>query len=168
MSTLAILYLSCPQRYQTDPLGLVPALSQAHLGHLHYTHGEQSPWSGGPSCMACRLHGELCPVVAQHHRAQCPAKPDRLPLATPKIQAVRQRVQSKTSDQSHCPSHPPLPTWGTLEMFEHTRERSSTWSATTVIKRPCSTCLTRKKQLRTQNAGPLFSFTAAATVPCCR
>lgn len=99
--------------------------------------------------------------------AQGTIKPIRLPLATPKVQAVKQGVQSKTSNQSHYPSHPPLPTWGTLEMSEHTRGRSSTWSVTTAIKKLRSTCLTRKQQLRTQSAGPLFS-TATAVIPCCK
>lgn len=67
--------------------------------------------------------------------AQGTIKPIRLPLATPKVQAVKQGVQRKTSNQSYYPSHPPLPTWGTLEMSEHTRGRSSTWSVTTVIKK---------------------------------
>lgn len=93
--------------------------SQAHLGHLQLTHGEQSPRCGGPSF---RWHSELCPMVAQG-------------TIKPKIQAVKQGVQSKTSNQSHYPSHPPLPTWGTLEMSEHTRGRSSTWSVTTVTKK---------------------------------
>lgn len=58
-----------------------------------------------------------------------------MPLATLRIQAVKQGVQRETSSQSHDPSHSPLPTWGTFEMFEHTRGRSSTWSVTTVIKK---------------------------------
>lgn len=68
-----------------------------------------------------------------------------LPLLSPKI-----------SDRPLCtgPCTVPGPPWTLL--YYHSDQR------------PCSTCLTRRWQLKTQNAGSPFSFTAPATVPRCR
>lgn len=95
------------------------------LQHTHFQRHARALPCGGPI--------PLCP-------AAWPRRPDRL-LLVMASQAVRQGVQSKISNQSHRPSHPPPPrplhpAWGTLECFEHTRGRRSTRSVTTVIKGP--------------------------------
>lgn len=126
MSILPVCYLSCFQRYQTDPLGLVPAVTGPPWTLPSYS------WRIAPKVWRTLLQVTVSSAL---WLAQGTIKPIKLPLATPKVQAVKQGVQRKTSNQSYYPSHPPLPTWGTLEMSEHTRGRSSTWSVTTVIKK---------------------------------
>lgn len=72
-----------------------------------------------------------------------PCLPDRLLLAMPKMQAVRQREQSNTSDQSHHPCHtyfPPAALWKCVR----TRGRSGAGLRSKALL-PCPT---RKWQAR--------------------